>query len=167
MTVVVIANGLLFAAVGGRQLLDAGLLIVSQPGGTIVAALIVSILLPMIAVFSLFTIIGIPLGLAIFGALIGLWILGYLVAGAQLRVELVSRLDRPSKGSRLFYLAVAVGLLLQLIGLIPVLGFVVTTLAGFLGAGALAFLAWRAWRRPGAPASEFAPPGPGRAAPTA
>jgi hypothetical protein len=167
MTVVVIAAGLLFAAVGGRQLLDAGQLIVSRMGGTIVAALIVSILLPVIAVLSFITIIGIPLGFTIFVLLIVLWFLGYLVAGATFGVELVNRLGRGSEGSNL-YLAVAVGLLLfQLIGLIPVVGFVVTTLAGFLGAGALAFLTWRAWRSPGAPGREPAPPGPGRAAPTA
>ncbi len=163
-TIAVIIAGLIFAAVGGRQLTGAGRLMVEQPGGTIIAALIVSIGLPLLAFFAFVTVIGIPVGFTLFFLLGALWFLGFLVSGALLGVVLVSRV-RPRTESLNLYLTVAVGLLvLEVVGLIPFIGVLIMALAGFLGAGALALLAWRAWRQPGAPREELAPPSPGRPA---
>lgn len=162
--IAVIIAGLIFAAVGGRQLTAAGRLMVEQPGGTIITALIVSFGLPLLAIFAFVTVIGILVGVTLFFLLGALWFLGFLVSGALLGVVLVSRV-RPRTEPVNLYLAVAVGLLLlEIIGLIPFVGFLIMALSGFLGAGALALLAWRAWRQPGAPREELAPPSPGRPA---
>ncbi|CCF84908.1 RDD domain-containing protein [Nitrolancea hollandica] len=163
-TLAVIVAGLIFAAVGGRQLTGAGRLMVEQPAGTVIAALIVSIGLPLLAFLAFVTLIGIPVGFTLLFLLGALWFLGFLVSGALLGAALVSRV-RPRGEPLNLYLAVVIGLLvLEVVGLIPFIGFVIMTLAGFLGSGALALLAWRAWRQPGAPREELAPPTPGRPA---
>lgn len=163
-TIAVIVAGLIFAAIGGRQLTGAGRLMIEQPAGTVIAALIVSVGLPLLAFFAFISVIGIPVGFTLLFLLAALWFLGFLVSGALLGVALVSRV-RPRAKPLNLYLTVAVGLLvLEVIGLIPFIGFLIMALAWFLGAGALALLAWRAWRQPGAPREELAPPSPGRPA---
>lgn len=160
LTIIIVIAGLLFAAVGGRQLTGSGNLITNQLGGTIVAAIIAGILIPILAVIAMLTILGIPLGLALLIVLIpGLWFFGYLVAGTKLGAVI---LRRPR--SEHPYLAALLGLiLLQVIGLIPFLGGVIDLIAGVLGTGALVLYARNAWRGPGtdAPAHvEYASPAP-------
>jgi hypothetical protein len=166
-TIAAIIAGLIFAAIGARQLTGANRLMLEQPAGTVIAALIVSFGLPLLALFAFITLIGIPIGLALLFLLGALWFLGYLVSGTLLGVAIVTRV-RPRTEPVNLYPAVAVGVLpLELIGLIPFIGFLIMALAGFLGSGALALLAWRAWRRPGAPREELAPPPPAPGRPAA
>jgi hypothetical protein len=161
LTIIIVIAGLIFAAVGGRQLTGSGNLITNQLGGTIVAAIIAGILIPILAVIAMLTILGIPLGLALLIFLIpGLWFFGYLVAGTKLGAVILRQQQSAHP-----YLAALLGLiLLQVIGLIPFIGGLIDFIAGFLGTGALVLYAWNAWRGPGtaAPARvEYASPAPG------
>lgn len=145
-TLALIVLGLIFAAIGGRQLAAASHLISNQTGASIVGALLLFIVLPIIAVIAFFTIIGIPIGLMLtFFVLPVIWVLGYVVAGTRLGMAIIER----QKTNPHPYLAAVLGIfILQLITLIPVLGGLVAFLAGLIGSGALAVLAWRAWRTP-------------------
>ena len=146
MTIAIIVAGLIFAAVGGRQLTTAGNLIVQQPGATILAALIVGIGVPIVAVVAMATVLGIPLGIGLLLFLVpALWFFGYLVAGTKLGAVILRQ-----QASNHPYLAAALGLiLLQAIGLIPFLGGFVGFVAGIVGTGAFVLLGWHAWRGPG------------------
>lgn len=146
MTVLVLVAGLLFAAIGARQLKAAGAMISERTGGTILAALIVGIGLPVVAVALMVTLVGIPLGVGLFLFLLpALWFLGYIVAGTKLGATIVDR-ARPQTGEHP-YLAAVVGLLvLQLVQLAPFIGWLTTFLAGVIGTGALAYYAWTSWR---------------------
>ncbi len=144
-TIALVVAGLIFAAVGGRQLMGAGNLISRKPGTTILSALIAGIGVPLLAVVAFASVLGIPLGIGLLLFLIpALWFFGYLVAGTKLGAAILRReaSDHP-------YLASVIGLvLLQVIGLIPFLGGVVGLFAGILGVGALVLLGWNAWRGP-------------------
>ena len=145
MTIAIIVAGLIFAAVGGRQLMGAGSLISRKLGATILSALIVGIGVPLLATVAFASVLGIPLGIGLLLFLIpALWFFGYLVAGTKLGAVILRQeaTDHP-------YLASVIGLvLLQAIGLIPFLGGFVDLLAGLLGVGALVLLGWNAWRGP-------------------
>lgn len=160
-TIVVVVAGLVFAAVGGRQLTDAGRLIVRQPGETILTAILSGVIIIGLAIAAFVTLIGIPLGVALLIFLMPvLWFLGYLVGGTELGIGILQAAGRRMTGDHP-YLAAVVGLIiLQAIGLIPVVGGLITFLVGVVGAGALVLLALRAWRgrpeRP-APAERVAP----------
>jgi len=161
LTIVILIAGLVFAAVGGRQLIGSANLITDQTGGTILAAIIVGIGIPILAVVAMLTILGIPLGLGLLIFLIpALWFFGYLVAGTKIGAVI---LRRPAAEHP--YLPALLGLiLLQVIGLIPFIGGLISFIAGILGTGALVLYAWNAWRGPGtaAPARvEYASPAPG------
>ncbi|HKG24659.1 MAG TPA: hypothetical protein VKB09_03375 [Thermomicrobiales bacterium] len=163
MTIVILVAGILFAAFGGRQLVLAGRVLTGRVGPSIVTALVIWIGLPILAVMAFFTVIGIPLGLAIFLFLLPvLWFLGYLVAGARLGLAIVRTPDPVVARGKLILAAVIGLLIFQLIGLIPFLGGFVIFLAGWLGSGALVYLGVRGWsdRRPVdvAPAGSAAAP---------
>jgi cytoskeletal protein CcmA (bactofilin family) len=163
LTVVVVLAGLLFAAVGGRQLTEPGRLLTDRPGASVATALVVWIGIPILAVLGLVTLIGLPLGLALLLVVLpALWLLGYLVAGTRLGAELVGRRGRPRSVEHPYLAAVVGLLLLQVFGLIPVVGGLVVGLAGLVGAGAMMYRPWRAWRaprpHPAAPAPEPVPP---------
>lgn len=146
-TIVVLAAGLLFAALGSAQVIGAGRNATERVGESIVSAAIVWVGLPIIAIAAFFTLIGIPVGLAIFFVLLpALGFLGYLVIGTRIGTLLVDR-RRPLDPNRKPYLAAVVGLLLlQVIALVPVVGGLIVFLAALYGAGALAFYAFQGWR---------------------
>lgn len=154
MTAVVFVSGLLFAAVGARQLKAAGDRIVHDVGPTLLASALTWIVMPIVMVLAFVTIVGIPMGIGYFLFVLPVaMFLGYLVAGTQLgRMILKSRGDAEHP-----YLASLLGLaILQIIGWIPWLGGIIGALAGVVGSGALVLMAWQAWRGPrmAAPASE-------------
>lgn len=144
MTVVVIAAGLVFAAVGGRQLLASTQTMTGDAVNTILGVVFVWVALPIIAVLAIVTLIGLPLGLGVLIFLMpALWFLGLVVAGTRLGLAIVKVSGRQSGEHP--YLASFVGLLiLQLLILIPFLGVLVAFIAGLWGAGALAVTAFRA-----------------------
>lgn len=137
LTLVILLAGLAFAALGYDQLVNAAQTLVTQPGQSVLAALIVWIGLPLLAILAFVTVIGIPLGLLIFFLILPiLALLGYIVAG-----ELVGRwLGSVANMTPHRYGTVLIGLIaLQLIGLVPVIGGPISTIAALVGAGALAY----------------------------
>lgn len=144
-TILILAAGLIFAAVGGRQLTDAGNLITNRLGATVLTTVIVVIGVPILATVAAATVLGIPLGIGMIIFLApALWFFGYLVAGTKLGAVMLRQ-----KTSNHPYLAAVIGLVvLQAVGLIPFLGGFVSFVAGILGTGALVLLAWHAFRGP-------------------
>ena len=144
MSVAVVAAGLIFAAIGGRQLTQAAVAMTRDAVSAIIGVVFVWVALPVIAGAAMVTLIGIPfgLGLLVF-ALPALWFIGYIVAGARLGSALVGLTGREA-GQHPFA-ATTLGLvLLQLLVLVPVLGALMVLFAGVWGAGAVAVIAYRA-----------------------
>jgi hypothetical protein len=157
ITVFTLSAGLLFAGVAGRQLSEAGATITSTIGGSMLGVLTVFIALPLLAVLAMMTVVGIPLGVAALLLVPALGFLGYLVVGTRLGT-LVLRVLGITADPDHPYLPALLGLLvLRLFALVPFVGFLAAFLAGVLGAGALAVLAWRALRSPTAGALEPLP----------
>ncbi len=161
-TVFLIGAALLFAAIGGRQLSAAAASMTSRTGPSLLAALALWIGLPIIGVIFLITVVGIPIGLAIL--LLGLpalWILGYITAGARLGAAVTGSLGRtPGEHP---YLAAFLGVvILQILVVIPVIGWLVGAVAGFWGAGAVGLIAYNAARgetaRPAVAQPDAGPP---------
>jgi hypothetical protein len=146
VTIFLLVAAIVLAAVAGDQLLRAATALTNELPQTILAAVIIWITLPILAFFLFFTVVGIPLALAIIFFLPILWVLGYIVTGARLGIWLTGLINRPA-GSHPYLAAFSGVLLLQLVGLIPVIGWLVSAVAGLWGAGAVALLAWRAVRR--------------------
>ena len=144
---VVVALG--WAAVAGRQLSDIAGLLGARPGLAAVAAVIFWIVVPVVAVIAFFTVIGIPIGIALLVIVLPLlWGLGYVVTSTRLGFFLAD-LRRTTPDLAHPYLEAVLGVvILQLIGLIPIVGGIVIALAGLFGAGAIVV---HAWRRIGAP----------------
>jgi len=146
-TIAVVIAGLLFAGIAGRQLSLATEMLTGQLAYSILGAVVAWIGLPILAVLAFITVVGIPLGLAlVFFALPLLWFLGYVVTGTRLGRALLD-LGGRRQSSDHPYLAATLGLIvLQIIVLLPVVGWGIGTLAGIWGSGALATTAFRSWR---------------------
>ena len=152
---VTIVAGLALAGLASRQVRSAEALIRTEPVETILVGLGGLVLIPLVAILSMVTIIGAPLGLVI---LLMVWpaaaYAGYLIAGIWIGEWLLyrnsaTRPDRP-------YLAATIGLVvLQIAGIIPF----VVPIASLLGFGAVLLFAWRTLRQPG-PRPIPAPPAP-------
>ncbi|HEY7270106.1 MAG TPA: polymer-forming cytoskeletal protein [Dehalococcoidia bacterium] len=157
MTIAAIVTGLVFAASGGRQLRTSARSLTEDTVSTIVAAFALWIGAAVVGVVLFVTVVGIPLGIGLLlFVLPALWFLGYVVAGTRLGGALVG-LGRGSGEHP--YAAAALGiLLLQLIVLIPAIGWFTGAFAGFWGSGALALMAFHAASgRPGEAAGGEAP----------
>ena len=104
--------------------------------------LLVAVGLPVVSILVMFTVVGIPLGVVGLLSLALLYAVGYIVAALALGRTMV-------KEPRSRYLAFLAGLvILRALGLIPVLGGLITFLASAYGLGALAIAGLRAARRP-------------------
>jgi hypothetical protein len=157
ITVCTLTSGLVFAGVAGRQLSEAGAALTSNVGGSVLGVLTVFVGLPLVAVLAMVTVVGIPLGIATLLLVPLLSFLGFLVAGTRLGT-LILRVMGMTADPDHPYLAALLGLIvLRLVALIPFAGFLVAFLAGVIGAGALAVLAWRALRSPATGALEPLP----------
>jgi hypothetical protein len=144
MTIAVVIAGLVFAAIGGRQLSQSAEAMTTDAVNAIVGVVFVWVAIPAIAVVAMITLIGLPLGLGLLLFVMPtLWFLGYIVAGARLGAALVGLAGRES-GVHPFAATTVGVVLLQIVVLIPVLGAIVALLAGVWGAGAVAVSAYRA-----------------------
>ncbi|HUS81819.1 MAG TPA: hypothetical protein VM013_01005 [Dehalococcoidia bacterium] len=159
MTIAVVIAGLVVAAVAGRQLsLSMGTL-TGELAYSILGAVALWIGLPAVAVLAFLTVAGIPFGLALlFFALPLLWFLGYLVTGARLGRALLELPGRRTPADHPYVYAALGLIILQIVVLVPVVGWAIGALAGIWGSGALAVTAFRAGRSrshaPTAPAGE-------------
>jgi hypothetical protein len=138
-----IVAGLLLAGLASRQVRVAELVIAREPARAFLVGLLGLIVFPIAAVLLMITIVGAPLGL---GVMFLLWPLlayvGYLVAGIFVGEWLLNRSPGAPVRERP-YLAAAIGLvLLQLIGIVPVLG-IASAIASVFGFGAVLTLVWR------------------------
>ena len=121
----------------------------ARPLQTIGIGFLTSLIGPALIVFLVFTVFGIPLAMLIgmlFLALVPLALAGSIYwLGMQVRQSLASRTkaDRPSPVARVLWTALA-ALALILVGIVPVLGGVVWTLAFIFGLGAVGTQIWRA-----------------------
>ncbi|HEX6030735.1 MAG TPA: hypothetical protein VFY90_04830 [Tepidiformaceae bacterium] len=158
-TVALLVGGLLFAAIGRRQLMGAAALMTDRPGATVLTAIVTVIVLPIIAVIALITIIGIPAGIFLLLFLIpALAFLGYIVAGAMIGRLVLGGFGDRGRAVNAFAAVVLGIVILQIALLIPVVG-VASVLIGMWGVGGLVFYAIRAAR--GGPREErplVAPP---------
>jgi cytoskeletal protein CcmA (bactofilin family) len=156
MTIAILVAGLVFAAIGGRQLRGSSNALTEKPGQSILAALILWIAVPVLAVVAMISLIGIPLGIGLLVFLLpALWFLGYIVVGTRIGTLVLGTTGRGQTGHP--YLAVLIGVLtLQLVALLPVLGWFVLFLAGLWGAGGLAYFAFRGIRGEPTPAEASA-----------
>lgn len=147
MTIALIVAGILFALIGGRQLSESAILMTAEPVAAIIGAVVFLIALPLLAVLVMFTIIGLPLGLALLIAVIpALAILGYLVAATRIGMLLSGALNRDAVSDKPI-LAVVLGvLLMQVVLIIPLLGGLVVFLATVWGTGALLAYAFQGIR---------------------
>jgi hypothetical protein len=139
---------LLVAALGARQVRGAGALIRREPGPVLVAGIVGTVALPLLAILMIVSVLGAPVGLALlFIVLPALAFLAWIVAAIWVGDWLVARLrggpepDRP-------YLAAVLGVItLAIAGLFPF----VTAIATLFGFGALLLASWRIFRHEAAP----------------
>lgn len=146
MTITVLVAAVLFALVGGKQLAGAASYMVGRVGGSILTGIIVLFAVPIIGVALLVTIIGIPTGIGVLFFLgPALLFLGYLVAGTWLGSLILSRGTSSIPERPVVPALLGVGIL-QLILLIPGLGWVVFPIGGIWGTGALVYYAFNGMR---------------------
>ena len=141
--------GLLLAALGSRQIRSAERVIVDEPVRVFLVGLLGAIVVPILAIVAIVTIVGAPLGLGLLlGALPLLAFVGFLVAGIFLGEELLGTRKEPAslRPYRGALLGVAV---LSVVGLIPVVGGLLTAVASVFGFGAILVLGWRTVRDTG------------------
>jgi hypothetical protein len=138
--------GLLLAGLGSRQVRAAERVIGEEPLQVFVIGLVAAIAIPVLAIVAMITIVGAPLGLGIlFGILPALAFVGFLVAAIFLGEELLGTRKEPM-AERPYRAALLGVVVLQVVGIVPVVGGLVTAVASILGVGAILLLAWRTLR---------------------
>jgi hypothetical protein len=144
-TVAALAGGALFAAIGGAQLRAGARAMTERVGGSILAAAIVFIGVPVAAVLAIVTIVGAGVGVGVLlFALPAAAVLGYLAFAAMLGTVVLRTGGGAMSGHP--YREVLLGVvLLQLCALIPLGGLALVVGAAW-GAGGLTLVAWRAAR---------------------
>jgi hypothetical protein len=149
----VLMGGLIATAVDPAGVRRAGDTLVNEPGMTLLTAFVLWICAPFAAVSAMTTVVGIPIGLGLFVFVLpALGFLGYLVCGVRLG-DAVLRRTRAADAPERPFVAAAAGLtLLPLLGMVPLLGPLMTLLAAGAGAGAVVLAAWRGSRLAAAPA---------------
>lgn len=164
-TLALMLAGVVFAAVGGKQLTETAQLLGEKPGHTIGFGFIVAIGLPVVAAIAIATIVGIPIGIGMLLLVApALMLLGYIVAGTWLGTLILRQPETPKAHP---YTETLLGLLVLQLGLlIPGIGGAAFILLGLWGTGAISYKSWRSLRsgRPEKPAATATPAAP--AAPT-
>ena len=146
-TVAVIVAGIVFAAIGGKQLGAAASYLTGATGQSILGAVVATVGLPLAAVLAIVTVIGLPVGIGILVFVVpAVFFLGYLVAGTWLGSLMLSRTRFGETGSHPYMQALLGLFALQVIALVPVLGGVTVVVLVLWGAGGLVYLAWRGLR---------------------
>jgi hypothetical protein len=138
-----IVAALLLAGLASRQVRMTERIISREPLLSVVVGLLGLVVFPIAAVILIVSVIGAPLGLAM---LFQLWpllaFIGYLVAAIWIGELLLGRLQTGQASERPYLAAVVGVVLLQLLGLVPVLG-IIPVVASLFGFGALLILIGR------------------------
>jgi len=141
-----IVVALLLAALAARQVREAGRLISSDPLGTGLIGFLSVIAIPIGAILLMVTVIGAPLGLGVLlAAMPMLAYAGYLTAAIWTGEWILRRTGPERERERPFLAAILGVVVFGALGLVPVLGLVVTV-ASLLGFGALVRVAFRTFR---------------------
>ena len=141
-----IVAALLLAALAARQVREAGRLISSDPLGTGLIGFLSVIAIPIGAILLMVTVIGAPLGLGVLlAAMPMLAYAGYLTAAIWTGEWILRRTGPERERERPFLAAILGVVVFGALGLVPVLGLVVTV-ASLLGFGALVRVAFRTFR---------------------
>ena len=155
-----IVAALLLAALAARQVREAGRLISNDPLMTGLIGFLSVIAIPVAAILLMVTVIGAPLGLGVLFAVLPLLAYaGYLTAAIWTGEWILRRTGPERERERPFLAAVVGVVVLGALGLVPVLGLVVTV-ASLLGFGALVRLAFRTFRGAPRPSLGAAVPAP-------
>ncbi len=151
-----LAVALLVAAFGARQVRHAESLISDEPGTVLVAGIVGSVVLPILALLATVTIVGAPIGLgALFLVLPALAFIGWIVAAIWIGDWILGRSGGP-RAERPYAAAIVGVLILALAGIVPF----VSAIATLFGFGALLVIAWRILRPPTASIGAAAPTQP-------
>ena len=158
-----LAAALLVAAFGARQVRNAEALISREPGTVLVAGIVGSVVLPILAILTSITVVGAPLGLgALFIVLPAMVFFGWIVAAIFVGDWILGR-GRDTTPAERPYLAAVVGVIvLAFAGLIPF----VSAIATVFGFGALLVMAWRILRPPTTQTPQVGTAGTGQPAPS-
>jgi hypothetical protein len=155
-----IVVALLLAALAARQVREAGRLISSDPLMTGLIGFLSVIAIPVAAILLMVTVIGAPLGLGVLFALLPLLAYaGYLTAAIWTGEWILRRTAPGPERERPFLAAILGVVVLGALGLVPVLGLIVTV-ASLLGFGALIRIAFRTLRGTPLPTSGLTAPVP-------
>jgi hypothetical protein len=142
--VAAIVVALLVAAFGARQVRTAESLISNETGTVLVAGIIGTFVLPILAILVTATIVGAPLGLgALLFVLPVLAFIGWIVAAIWVGDWILNRAPGP-RAERPYAAAVVGVIILALLGIVPF----VSAIATLFGYGALLVMAWRILRPP-------------------
>lgn len=137
-TTFLIAGGVVFTLASGQQFPILAGAASRHVARNLLTALLVWIGVPLVAVLIMLTIIGIPLGLVLIGLVLPwLWWLGYTLVGARIGSLLLRPFTRRHSSALAVFATVLGMLLLQLMTLLPYVGFLAIFLAGAYGSGAL------------------------------
>jgi len=133
--------GLVVAAIGGRQLRQAGATLTTEPVTVGIAALALLVAVPVLMVALMASVVGIPTGFALLFVLTPLiWFVGSVAVAVRIGDWTLLQLRGRVEASHPL-VAAAIGLVvIGLVSVIPVVGFLV----GLAGAGAAFLVAWRA-----------------------
>src|SRR5690606_32408274 len=127
-----------------RQLGAAARVMTGELVNSILGAVVLWIGVPILAGLIIVTVIRAPLGLGILIFFLPVVaFLGYLVAATRLGSLLTNALKQPEERRPILSVVLGV-LILQVILIVPVLGVIVAFIAALWGAGALAYIAYRA-----------------------
>jgi hypothetical protein len=149
-----LAAALFVAAFGARQVRNAESLISHEPGTVLVAGIVGSVVLPILAILTTITVVGAPLGLgALFIVLPAMAFLGWIVAAIFVGDWLLGRGRDASQAERPYLAAVVGVIVLAVVGLVPF----VSAIATLFGFGALLVMGWRILRPPTPQAGALVP----------
>jgi hypothetical protein len=172
-TVLMLAAGIVFAGIGGRQLWASSANITRNPLQSILSILALGLIAVILITLLFISILGIPIAFAMMLIVGAVWALGHIAAGTRIGAALTRRRIEDSTIAHP-YLPTIVGIMvLQIFALIPVfIGLVLAYstqgslanaigagiswlisamigIVGLFGAGALIYYAWLAWTNRG------------------
>lgn len=140
LTLFLIAGGVIFVLAAGQQFTDFAFAVTHHILANIVTGLILWMALPVLGVLVMLTIIGIPLGLVIFGLVLpGIWWLGFTVVGARIGLLVLRIVNRRNAGNHAVVAALIGMLALQLTSLLPYVGGTIIFWSAVYGSGALLY----------------------------
>jgi hypothetical protein len=129
-------TGIVVVALFPRFTTEAAETLYQRPIRSALAGIAWVFLLPFAMVIAAVTVIGIPLAIAGLAAWILVIFIGDLPVGLWIGKKLLGARARPGRTGAIFSILVG-GLILAVLGLIPVVGMLVGIIAGVVGAGAL------------------------------